>query len=426
MDHKWHHHCQHCVFADCTTLKNDCPVLQCPNGCGAALHQCKIEEHTENTCLVVRTPCVNAVYGCEETPRRWARRNHLLHCPASTLMCRFSHDREREAFLGPPATSPEDPRTIPPEDSSTGLLFDTKFMMGDQKILGDDNRVVKNHGSFKYGRVSYGDPDLIAASDFDSESDSGRLSTEFSVGILTNATGTSEYHRRSQRMRQRMCVEVPATYRQYYSKKPLSTRLSYLFPCNEIVRRDEFFAHWQSFHLDIQVNMSMIVQRCPMYVYGCNYGEQRLAPDPQGTVVDYDKDYDTFLIKPPLVVTDSANESEGAGDYAAKIQKQKELALYGYGEDSSDVLGQLAAEVLTAICHYLDSMSLWQLSQVNHYIRKVCLNTVKKKGIVYHRWVKDEVTKRWLPGPKVSLSWHCSFFCPNMGVFACVRYNVLS
>ena len=403
MDHQWHHHCQNCVFANCTTLKNDCPVQQCPNDCGAALHRCKIEEHTANTCLEVRTPCINAVYGCEETPKRWARRNHLEHCPASTLMCRFSHDREAEGFLGPPTASLEDPRTASPEDPGSDVLLDTKFLMGDLKILRDDDRVIRNHGSFRYGQVSYGDPDLIAASGFSSPAGT-RLSTECSVGILTNATGTSEYHRRSQRMRQRMCVEVPTTYQHYYSKKPLSTRLCYLYPCNEIVRRDEFYAHWQSFHLDIQVNMSMIVERCPMYIYGCNYGRQRLVPNPQGTAVDYDKDYDTFLIKAPQVVAESAKESESAGDYAAKLQKQRELALYGYGgelEESFDVLSQLPAEVLTAICHYLDSMSLWQLSQVNHYIRKVCLNTVKKKGIVYHRWVKDEVTKRWLRGPKV-------------------------
>ena len=270
-----HDHCQNCVFANCTSRENDCPVQQCPNGCGAALHRCKIEEHTAHTCLEVRTPCVNAVYGCEETPKRWASRNHLEHCPASTLMCRFPY------------------------------------------------------------RV-----------------------------------------------------------------------------CNKIVRRDEFSAHWKSFHLDIQANF-MLVERCPMYSYGCNYEEQRLVPNPPGTTVDYDKERGTVFVKPPEVVTDSTKEFEGAGDYAAKLQKQRELALYGYGdelEESLDVLGQLPVEVLTAICHYLDSMSLCQLSQVNHYIRKICLNTVKKKGIVFHRWVRDEVTKQWLPGPKVSRNFESSRF----------------
>ena len=304
-----HDHCQSCVFANCTSRENDCPVQQCPNGCGTALHQCKIAEHVAHTCLEARTPCINAVYGCEETPRRWAQRKHLEHCPASSLMCWFSRTYTRVGvrYLVPRTASPEDPLI---EDSSSNVLLDAKLQMGDVKI----------------------------------------------------------------------------------------------FSCNEIVRRDELSAHYQSFHVDIQTNMSMVVQRCPMYIYGCNYGEQRLAPNPQGATVDYNKEYDTVLVKPPQVVSDSANESEGAGDYAAKLQKQQELALYGYGDDfegSLDVLGQLPAEVLTAICHYLDSMSLWQLSQVNHYIRKVCLNTVKKKGIVYHRWVKDEVTKRWLLGPKV-------------------------
>ena len=289
------------------------------------------------------------------------------------------------------------------------MLLDAKFLMDDLKILGDDNRVVRNHryrvvrryDGYRYGKnVSDSDSDVTDVSD-SIGSVSSRLNIHCSVSLPADVRQTSEYHRRSQRMRERMCIEVPTTYQHH---KPPHTCLSYLYPCNEIVKRDEFFAHWKSFHLDIQVNMSMIVERCPMYIYGCNYGEQRLVPNPKGTTVNYDKEYDTVLIKPPQVVTDSTKESEGAGDYAAKLQKQRELALYGYGgelEESLDVLGQLPTEVLTAICHYLDSMSLWQLSQVNHYIRNVCLNTVKKKGIVYHRWVRDEVTKRWLRGPKV-------------------------
>ena len=393
-----HDHCQSCVFANCTSRENDCPVQQCPNGCGAALHRCKIAEHTAYTCLEARTPCTNSIYGCEETPRRWARRNHLEHCPASTLMCRFSYERVGESFLGP--------RTAPPGDS---VFLDAKLLMGDLKIVEDDSRVVRNHRyrvirshtGFRYGeKVSDDDEDTTDGSDANASVGS-HLSVQCSVSQMrANVMKTSEFHRRSQRTTERMCVEVPTMYKY----KSLLTRLSYLYPCSEIVRRDEFLAHWKSFHLDIQVDMSMIVQRCPMYIYGCNYGEQRLAPNPHGATVDYNKEYDTVLVKPPQVVADSVNESEGAGDYAAKLQKQQELALYGYGDDleeSLDVLGQLPVEVFTAICHYLDSMSLWQLSQVNHYIRKVCLNTVKKKGIVYHRWVKDEVTKRWLPGPKV-------------------------
>ena len=402
-----HGHCLNCVFSNCTSRENDCPVQQCPNGCGMVLHRCKIDEHIAHTCLEARTPCANTIYGCEETPQRWARRNHLQHCPANTLMCRFSHDRVFEGLLSP--------RKVTPEVAGPDVLLDKKFLMGDLKILGDDSRVVRNRDGFRYGQVLYGDSDAVDTSDSESSVRS-QLSVHCSVGILTNATATSEYHKKSQRMRERLCVEVSSTYQHYYGKKAL-TRLSCLYPCNEIVRRDEFEAHWKSFHLDIQVNMPMIIERCPMYIYGCNYGEQRLVPNPRGTTINYDKGYDTFLIKPPQVVTDDGKESESTGDYAAMLQKSQELALYGYGDDSEeslDVIGQLPAEVLTSICHYLDSMSLWHLSQVNHYIRKVCLNTVKKKGIVYQRWVQDETTKQWLPGPKVGRQYiPC---CSNMDI----------
>ena len=388
-----HLHCNSCIIVACKRQDDGCPVENCPNGCGITLHRCKIEEHLGNTCPESRVPCINAQYGCEEVLRRKHTIKHIEHCPASTVMCRFSHDRLTAYFLGPKVAGSEQP------------LLDEKFLLGDLDVL--RTRVVSCNDDFSFGDTSYGSnsEDESGHSDPNRPTSNCDLNIQCTVGILTNATVASEYHSKSLKPRESICLKMPARFRHHYTKKVKTrSRHCYSFPCNEIVRRDEFATHWKSLHLDIQVGMSRIVERCPMYSYGCMHGETRLAPNPPGSSIDYHHETNFFLLKSPEALTTEPPLQSNSGDYSAEIQIQQELALYGYGEDSEeslDVLGQLPAEILMTICQSLDSMSLWNLSRVNWYLRKVCFNVVKKRGVVYHKWIFDEMTTGWVLGIKV-------------------------
>ena len=382
-----HWHCRNCILSSCSKRADECPVKHCPNGCGAAMHTCKVEEHLLHVCLETHIPCTNAVYGCEELIKRGILLTHVEHCPASILMCRFSHDRMSVDFLGKKDSSPRE------------LLLDEKFLLGDLAVLRDRNRAVGCSDELLCGSVRYMKDD---SSNQPSSSQDIELDLQCTVGIVTNASQSSQYHIKSLKPRQRTCIDMEAKLHHNYIKREVVTKRCCAFPCNDIIRRDELAAHWKTFHLDIQIDMPCIVERCPMHIYGCMYGEQRLSPNPQGSSLHYDLESDCFLLKPPETV---ATESKVSGNYAARIQTRQELALYGYEDESDesvDVLGQLPAEILMVICEFLDSQTLWHFSQVNHYLRKVCLNVVKRKGIVYYHWVFNETTQRWRCGPKVS------------------------
>ena len=381
-----HWHCRNCVLSTCSKEQAKCPTRQCPNGCGSAMHSCKLDEHLEHVCSETHVPCSNAIYGCEELMRRGNLVTHLEHCSASIVMCRFSHDRMSVEFLGEKDCSPREP------------LLDEKLLLGDLAILQDRNRVISCTVSLPLGtggRYLKGDPS-------DQSSDQPRdLDIQCTVGIVTNASQSSHYHTKSLTPRKRTCVNVDVKIQHHFIKRPVLTKQCCAFSCNEIVRRDEFAAHWKTLHLDIQVDMPTIIERCPMHAYGCMHGEQRLVPNPRGSSLDYDQETDCLLLKCPETVT---TDPQSTSEYATKIQAKQELALYGYEDDSDesfDVLGQLPVEILMAITEYLDSQSLWHLSLVNHYLRKVCLNVVKKRGIVYCQWTFDGATQGWICGPKV-------------------------
>ena len=138
-----HWHCRNCVLSACSKEEAKCPVKHCPNGCGTAMHLCKLDEHLEHVCSEAHVPCLNAIYGCEEMMRRGNLLTHLEHCPASIVMCRFSHDRMSMDFLGEKDCSPREP------------LLDEKVLLGDLAILQDRNRLVGCSDELLLGSLRY-------------------------------------------------------------------------------------------------------------------------------------------------------------------------------------------------------------------------------------------------------------------------------
>ena len=340
-------------------------------------------------------PCTNAAYGCEDKIKRKELLVHIEHCAASTIMCRFAHDRLSVNRVGASETSEA-------ACVDTGSLLDEKVLMGDMEVL-RSNTIADCRDELVSGADNYTVEYGQAGGD---KEDVCKLSIDCRVGVVTNASWSSKFHTRSLKPRVRTCSRMTKSVSLMHKN---FEHYCCSFPCNEIVRRDEFATHWKCQHLDVQVCMPQIIRRCPMRGYGCPHGDLRLVPGPHGTTIDYDPKSDCFLLSSPSIALEESTEL--TGNYAAQIQSKQELALYGYGESTEenfDVLGQLPVEVLMDICMSLDSMSLWVFSQVNRYIRKVCYNVVKKKGIVYHVWEFDGQTAQWTPGPKVRITYYTS------------------
>lgn len=415
------------------------------------MHQCKLIEHDRYTCPESIVPCVNVSYGCTELLKRKYLTAHIEHCPASAVVCSFSYERsempttqsleDKDKFEGDITAhiehhsastlvchfsyeSSDMPKTESAENGTEmiqlkekemsdkyDLLIDEKFLQGDLSVRKSTTQDAVSGGSEKDVVSWYTGSYLkqlqgLGATEMTSLSPD--LSVEMNMGFLTNF-GSSCPRKFKQQLfesQRRTCIDTTVSTKLHHIRNSGQRKKCCSFPCNSVVRRDEFAAHWKSLHVDIQLDIQCLVRRCPMYSYGCNYGVLNLTPNPEGASLDYSKETDCFLYRTPPVQIQSP---EGAplldSAYTAKIQTKQELAMYGYEDDedeSYDVLGQLPAEVLMAICSFLDSQSLWQLSQVNHYLRKVCLNLVKKAGVVYSEWEKDR-SGSWTKGPKVCI-----------------------
>ena len=362
-------------------------MIICPNGCGKRLHQCKFDEHSLYTCWAARVPCINATSGCEEVLRRHQLARHLEHCPASIQKCSFSYDRR-------PDTSQQSSHPQPPSllsEHRSRAVEEEKLL--DEKILFED--IVLSRQEDKYAHCT--DPTQRQQSD-------GRPPL-FDIDILNNSsTFISAAHRpkcftKPNSLRSRVCIEyVTFSYEPFFKYQ---MRQSYRFPCNEIVRRDEFAAHWKDYHLTVQTGICSIIRRCPMFRYGCKYGKVHLAPDPSGSCLSYNQEAFCFGLKLPANLVEGIRETTSE-ECMQQILKKQELA----PEEKDGVLSQLPVEILMEISHYLDSLSLWNLSQVSHYIRNVCFNAVKKRGVVYWVWEKNAITKKWEQGPKVRIIAH--------------------
>ena len=391
---------------------SECPIEFCPNECGFTMHRCKLSEHDKYTCPEALVPCCNASFGCDEILKRKHLTSHIEHCPASIVMCSFSYDRNELKFIG--ENSDSCTQTFDREDDAT-LFLDDKVLQGDLQIR-KLRRISVNSGENGAERTSFTDTDVKERRGLNSSTEPlipPPLSLDCTTGMITNVSSRLPKGIRNRALvpRERTCIDTTESVRLHYTYKPPTIKYCCTFCCNELVRRDEFATHWKSLHLDLQLDMPEIVTRCPLYNYGCRHGQTKMVPNPDGSTIDYDIESDSFLRKIPTTIAEevdnlSPTETQSSSDYASKIQMKQELALYGYGdedEESYDVLGQLPTEVLMSICMFLDSQSLWYLSQVNHYLRTVCSYVVKRKGVVYFNWEHDKVTNTWSCGPKVRM-----------------------
>ena len=104
-----HEHCDKCFLVNCS--QSSCPIISCPTGCFARMHQCKRDDH-EHICSNVIVPCLNVAYGCPSTVRRRQLSQHLRLCPASISVCSFIHTYQYHATAATHAPSTGDETQI--------------------------------------------------------------------------------------------------------------------------------------------------------------------------------------------------------------------------------------------------------------------------------------------------------------------------
>lgn len=309
-------------------------------------------------------------------------------------MCKFSHQRREEPDLGW--------ITLPGGSMNTDEdLIDRKLLEGDLEVWRTDKLQISSIQD--KGTLSV---PMKESNEINKESVPS-LSYAVDIGVMNKMywVGKKRFTAEVAGLSRRACIDatIPEYDPYFTSSRRRAHSQGYracTFMCNQTVRRNEFSAHFKSLHMDI--HLGELTRRCPMRVYGCKHGLLDKTPKLKGSCLDYDKQTDCFQYKPPSAITQSLPGYSGS--YSAEIQKRQELALYGYDEfeeESFDVLCQLPAEVLEVICGCLDSQSLWVLSQVNHYLRQVCLNLVKRYGMVYTVWEQNKI-REWVPGPTVS------------------------
>ena len=361
-----HDHCDLCVLTACSS-RNGCPLKACTE-CDVRLHACKLDDHLENICPEAVVACINAGLGCPTKLKRRLLLRHFEHCPAWIVSCQFFYKRFQ-------------PRYVAQHDlhafSEPPLLPDEKFLLDDidflQRSATDSQNALRGKPPLPL------DPSAIY-------------------------TCSHSYVKSEQRVQCHMYEKGckvhfidPNNDVSWHYRWSLAPRPSHVFSCGQFIRRDEFSFHYHN-HNDLFDGLSMKIRRCPLHTYGCNHGAVHYQPGPIGSELDYCPEASSFVLRPPQTIMPG---SSGKGEYEAALAKKKELAQYGYDdcEGSLDLLGQLPPEVLVKIIELLDSLSLWCLSQVNHYLRSLSQGVARRKGVVHKVWKKDNAC--WKQGPEV-------------------------
>lgn len=409
MDHK---HCQNCFSLCCSSL-DGCPVVMCLE-CSVSIHQCKQADH-DTICPEAIIPCINTPYGCPFQIKRKCLSNHLMSCslitsqeiPCNIVLCEFcsqsilstdqiDHNEVCDQVIIPCTNAPfgcqlkmkRKDLNVHIAHCPASILQCIYTYNRSELVCFGDNVESFNLSSKKEETWLPDEHFMISDNHFSNNflSKNPKDEPENLYYLPSTITKTSLYkfsHLFNDAQREEM----------FSMGKRICTKSSKNFPCGNFVRRDEFCSHWRS-HVELMEDLHFKISRCPLLTYGCMHAVPLYRPSPKGYTFQYKKWFPSFVICPPqMIQTNEEENSEYESDYAARIAKKRELAFYGYEDDdegSYDALGQLPIEVLLRIFSYLDSLSLWSISQVNHYLRHVSQEVLTTVGIVYSHWEREK------------------------------------
>lgn len=418
-----HLHCNECYQ---TRLCNhtECPLISCPENCGAQLHMCKVEDHL-NICCRVKVECINVHYGCPAHMMRYQLSAHLNSCPASVLQCGMQRQRrtigtKARSLLKKAAKQNElslekDFEQLPPDLS---LAFsDQNEIMCSFKIKRSLRKKVLDF----YNRHN---PVLPIHTKVNSEKDENKSNC---------AIDSSEEEREAEKEKNknkmtpkdpsrecRICQIDPASqhlhtignspidsnetivkkknwkdveFSKFNENLQLFVNLAqeFLSPtipksyhdftlsCDSLIRRDQYFSHYQYYHTDIIKALDgWQVQRCPLAEYGCLEWQRRLTN--KNTFVHFN------------MFTNNLNLTAfSKSDPVPQIHRMD--------------FTKLPAEVMILILSYMDSNDIYCISATCKTIRSICKSLLMRFGIVHREWISMENRNgrnTWIRGPKVS------------------------
>lgn len=378
-----HDHCFSCVSPSTCSSITACSTISCPD-CSVSMHECKLEDHSI-ICWEKSVPCINVNYGCPNQIIRRFMCDHLAICPAIVPQ-KVPYDITscEHCSMIMPTTDLADHHLVCDDlpVPCTNATFGCPVIMKRKEVgvhLGHCPASI-TQCLYMYSRCSEDGEVLITKNKESQLADERNFLrdqadfSEFSLSLIPSRAGT--YY---PSISDANAIEALQRGQRIF--------FSGCFVCGGFIRRDQFSSHWLS-HIETIDDLPLKIRRCPLMKYGCQHGT--VVSQPVEGTLQYKDDFRALVICPSVGVSPS---SEGdSSSYATEIAKKQELSLYGYGgeEDGSlDVLGQLPIEVLLRILSHVDSLSLWSLSQVNHYLRNICEELLSSHGIVYMLWEKE-------------------------------------
>ena len=352
-------------------------MAACPQ-CDVCLHSCKLADHVTNICPETVIPCINSIYGCKKTTKRRLHWTHFEHCPAWITQCVFFYER-LPVWSEKSCMEPDHPFDLP----------DAKFLLDDLELMSMTDSSVESECSGNQRKYQLFPSNVATIS-------MNLIRADKSMWRL-HAIGCKNYFNDGG------LHSTQGYYRHTRIRNSSSYTPIYVFSCGQFIRRDEVSSHYHNHNDFATEGMSLKICGCPLRTYGCPYRTVQYTPS--GSMLDYHSHAGSFVLRPQQIVVPSGSTSGSM--YEAELTRKQELAKYGYNdwEGSLDYLGQLPVEILILIMEFLDSLSLWCLSQVNQYLRSVAREVATSKGIVYMKWNKCD--SKWKQGPKVRCSGRC-------------------
>ncbi|VDN28492.1 unnamed protein product [Gongylonema pulchrum] len=266
-----HIHCIYCFRTRCTY--SQCELRPCPE-CRAVLHTCKLEDHL-TICPKAFVPCLCQAYGCPLWLRRYKIKQHLEHCCASAeeIIDSYRISREDRKLL----TDFQNPcHPMMP----LRLSFERQPFFEDEDSSDEENRqkeiqLKQKRSPFEHCYLCKADPasqhlhvlgnasfekDVVADEEKQAPVKVSPLppfyeSRNLYVNIVRDRL--SAFFRKGENM---PCVRSGISV--------------YTYCCNESFRRDEYCAHYELSHM----NIDDCIGRCPLYLDGCPFFFCRSEP----------------------------------------------------------------------------------------------------------------------------------------------------
>lgn len=409
-----HDHCCSCMKVSCA-FQEGCAVVSCP-GCDVSMHECKLLEHVALICPETTIACILAQFGCPDKVKRkdllahmekcaygGARSDvhaHCKYCLVPNSSCKTPKGTCCALEPCPKCALPIHPcqqaaheeklcsqAFVKCVNAVNGCKAFVKRSLMPIHLQHCPASVVQcNFGYYRYWRKRFTTPKRDLAETPLPDEDFQSADEHLTAG---------KRHRGFLSLYPSSRIALLTDIRRFTLEGNKVALTGGKFICGRFLRRDEWVDHVAN-HQDLGANLEMKIRRCPLWNYGCNYGVFSHQPMPAGFQLRYNMEIGSFMVHKPLLVDSARGNTD-------EVRQRDDVSWEGEEAVHLDLLGHLPLELLLKVLSYLDSISLWCLSQVNHYLRETCQMCLQEQGLVYNQWDCLEGNyRRWRIGKEVS------------------------